>query len=66
MADLLSTGISALNSFKRGIDNTANNIANASTPGYSRQVAEFNELPGRTTPIGYIGNGVQVTTIRRV
>ncbi len=65
MADLLSTGISALNTFKRGIDNTANNIANASTPGYSRQVAEFNELPGQTTTFGYVGNGVQVTTIRR-
>ena len=65
MADLLSTGISALNTFKRGLDNSANNIANANTPGYSRQIAEFDELPGQTTPFGYVGNGVQVTTIRR-
>lgn len=65
MADLLSTGISALNTFKRGLDNSANNIANANTPGYSRQIAELDELPGQTTPFGYVGSGVQVTTIRR-
>ena len=66
MADLLSTGISGLLSFRRGLDTTANNIANANTPGYSRQVAQFDELPGRMGTVGYIGNGVQVTTIRRV
>jgi flagellar hook-associated protein 1 FlgK len=66
MTDLLSTGISGLLSFRRGLDTTANNIANANTPGYTRQVAEFDDLPGQTRTYGYVGNGVQVTTIRRV
>lgn len=66
MADLLNTGITGLLSFQRGLDTTANNIANANTPGYSRQVAEFKPAPGQTTPYGFVGNGVQVSTIKRV
>jgi len=66
MADLLSTGISGLLSFQRGLDTTANNIANANTPGFSRRAVDLQELPGQASTFGYIGNGVQVSTIRRV
>ncbi len=65
MPDLLSTSVTGMLAFQRGLDVTSHNIANASTPGYSRQVAEFSTLPGQGTGSGFVGSGVQVTTIRR-
>ncbi len=66
MADLLSTSVTGMLAFQRGLDVTSHNIANASTPGYSRQVAEFSTMPGQGSGNGFVGSGVQVTTIRRV
>lgn len=66
MPDLLRTSVSGLLSFQRALDVTSHNVANANTPGYSRQVAEFSTLPGQGTGNGFIGSGVQITTIRRV
>ena len=43
MADLLNIGLSALLAQQRSLTTTANNIANASTPGYSRQRVELAE-----------------------
>ena len=40
MSDLLSTGASALLSFQRAMTTTSHNVANANTPGYSRQRVE--------------------------
>lgn len=45
---------------------TGHNIANANTPGYSRQVAEFGTRIGSSSGSGYIGGGTQITTIKRV
>lgn len=66
MADLLSTSLSALNAFQRAIDLTGHNIANANTPGYTRQVADFSTRPGQGQGNAFIGNGVQVADIRRM
>jgi flagellar hook-associated protein 1 FlgK len=44
--------------FQRALELTGHNIANANTPGYSRQVAEF------ATRIG--GAGTQISTIKRM
>ena len=41
MADLLSTSVSGLLAFQQALDVTSNNIANASTPGYSVETANF-------------------------
>ena len=65
MPDLLSTSLSALNAFQRAIDLTGHNIANANTPGYSRQVTEFSAREGQGVGSGYIGSGVQVAQVRR-
>ena len=43
MADILNIGLSALLAQQRALTTTANNIANASTPGYSRQRVELSE-----------------------
>lgn len=66
MPDLLSTSLSALSAFQRAIDLTGHNIANANTPGYSRQVAEFSTRVGQGQNNAFIGSGVQVAQIRRI
>jgi len=65
-ADTLGIGVSGLLAFQRELATTGHNISNANTPGYSRQVVDLsaqNPLPAGN---GYIGTGVQVTSVRRV
>jgi flagellar hook-associated protein 1 FlgK len=66
MPDLLSTSLSGMLAFQRALDMTGHNIANANTPGYSRQVAEFSSRPGQNVGNGYIGAGTQISTIKRI
>lgn len=66
MPDLLSTSLSALGAFQRAINMTGNNIANANTPGYSRQVAIFATRVGQGQGSGYIGSGVELASIKRI
>ena len=66
MADLLSTSLSGMIAFQRALDVTGHNIANANTPGYSRQVAEFSARAGSGSGAGVIGTGTQVTTVKRI
>lgn len=65
MADLLSTSISGLLAFQRALDTTSHNITNANTPGYSRQIAEMMTRNAQQSGNGWLGNGVDVTTIKR-
>ncbi len=66
MSNFLSTSISGLFAFQRAIDATSQNIANVATPGYSRQRPEFGTRPAQMFSNGWVGNGVDVTTTRRV
>ena len=66
MADMLSTGVSGLLAFQRALDTTSHNIANASTPGYSRQIVALATEGADPLGTGWVGRGVQVTSIRRV
>ena len=65
MANILSIGQTALNAAQLGLATTSHNIANASTPGYSRQ------LVIQTTPIAqnagraFVGNGTAIAEITR-
>jgi flagellar hook-associated protein 1 FlgK len=52
--------------FQRALEMTGHNIANANTPGYSRQIAEFGTRGGQDIGVGFIGAGTQITTIKRV
>lgn len=69
----LNTALSGLEASQAAIDTTGQNISNANTPGYTRQVVSSSELPG--LPIGIqpgsgsaiqLGTGVQITDISRV
>jgi flagellar hook-associated protein 1 FlgK len=66
MADLLNIGLSALLAQQRALTTTSNNIANASTPGYSRQRIELTERQAERLGQGYLGTGVDIATTRRL
>ena len=65
MSDLLSTSVSGLLAFQRALDVTSNNVANAATPGYSRETVNFAEGQAQPTPSGYIGSGVAIQSVTR-
>jgi len=63
----------ALATSQRSIDVAGHNIANASTPGYSRQRVITTATPPYTVPTlirsgqaGQVGTGAEITSIRRV
>ncbi|MGY1424035.1 flagellar hook-associated protein FlgK [Lysobacter sp. A289] len=66
MSGLLSTGSSALLAFQRALNTVGHNVANASTPGYSRQRVDLEARPGQSTTAGYIGAGVDVAGLQRL
>ncbi|HZP86533.1 MAG TPA: flagellar hook-associated protein FlgK, partial [Burkholderiales bacterium] len=63
---ILSIGASALAAAQAGMLTTGHNISNVNTPGYSRQETIQIDRPGAFTGGGYLGNGVDVATVRRV
>jgi flagellar hook-associated protein 1 FlgK len=58
----LSIGVSALDVTQRLLDLTGQNVANAGTPGYHRQVADL----VMTTAGGAVGTGVDIAQVRRL
>ncbi len=65
MGDLLSTSVSGLIAFQQALDVTSNNVANSATPGYNVETANFAEAPGQASSAGYVGNGVDVSSVTR-
>lgn len=65
MAGIYGIGVSALKAAQAGISTTSHNIANANTPGFSRQeIIQTAELP-QNTGGGFLGQGTNVTTVLR-
>ena len=64
--DILGTAISGLLASQRQLTTTSHNISNVNTPGYSRQQVDLVTRPPFATGGGFIGNGVDVASIRRV
>ena len=64
----LNTALSALMAHQAGVDTVSHNVANVSTPGYSRQRVTLHAVPGTYTPDGVPrpGMGVQVVSVDRV
>ncbi len=62
----LNIGVTGLNAANLGLTTTSHNIANVSTPGYSRQViVQGSNIPVRTGA-GFVGQGTNVQTIKRM
>ncbi len=65
MSGLLSVGKSAMFANYAALQTTGNNIANANTPGYSRQTVQLADASGQFTGSGFFGKGVNVVTVQR-
>jgi len=62
---LMSIGTRAMFANYASMQTTGHNIANAQTPGYSRQTVEVATSGGQQTGAGFYGKGVDVVTVRR-
>ncbi|MBI3286336.1 MAG: flagellar hook-associated protein FlgK [Burkholderiales bacterium] len=63
---ILSIGQSALAAAQLGISTTGHNIANAATPGYSRQVVVQSAMTPQLLGGSFVGQGTSVDEIKRV
>ena len=66
MSDLMRIGLSGLLAFQRSLTTTAHNVANVSTPGYSRQDVNLRASPAEYIGVGYLGTGVETGQVRRI
>lgn len=67
----LNIGTSAIHAAQRGLDVTGQNIANAATPGYTRQRVDLESIGGPGVPAFWsrydgTGEGVKITGISRL
>lgn len=65
MSGIFSIGTSALNAAYLALRTAGNNVANASTPGYSRQNVVMSAQVGAVIGGNYVGQGVTVSDVRR-
>lgn len=64
-SNVLSIGQSALLAAQVGISTTGHNIANANTPGYTRQVVVQAAAQAQNTGSGFVGQGTSVSSVLR-
>ena len=62
---LMSIGQRAMFANYASMQTTGHNIANAQTPGYSRQTVDLATSGGQATGAGFFGKGVDVVTVQR-
>ena len=65
MSDLLGISSSAVAAYQRALTTVSNNIANASTEGYSRQVASLEANSPEKLATNFIGTGVSYGAVAR-
>lgn len=63
---ILSIGQSALAAAQVGLSTTGHNIANAATPGYSRQVVVQGAAQPQSYGFGFMGQGTEISTVKRI
>lgn len=63
---IISTAVTGLNVAQYGLLTTEHNIANANTPGFSRQRTIQGSNPALLTGAGFIGQGAHVATVERM
>ncbi|HTS87721.1 MAG TPA: flagellar hook-associated protein FlgK [Gemmatimonadales bacterium] len=66
LTSLLSIASSAMSTQQLAMDTAGNNIANASTPGYSQEQLVLEPQVPLDTPMGQLGRGVTAAGITRV
>ncbi len=64
--NLFTSGISGMNAAQMGMVTTEHNIANASTPGYTRQEVMLGSRVPEPVGSSFLGQGVDVVGVRRI
>ncbi|MBX3174796.1 MAG: flagellar hook-associated protein FlgK [Gemmatimonadaceae bacterium] len=65
IGSILSVARTALLSHQAAMEVTGHNIANAETPGYTRQTLSLEQGPVRKMTYGIFGSGVRIATVGR-
>lgn len=65
MSDLLGIGSSGITAYQRALATVSNNIANATTEGYSRQDVSLTANAPRRVGTNYLGTGAVLEGVRR-
>ncbi len=65
VSGVMGISVSALGAAQVGLQTTGHNIANANTPGYSKQEVVTGTRQAQFTGAGYLGQGVNVQTVKR-
>ncbi|MBU1396729.1 MAG: flagellar hook-associated protein FlgK [Gammaproteobacteria bacterium] len=65
-SSILSIGQSALAAAQVGLSTTGHNIANAATPGYSRQAVVQGAALSQSYGYGFMGQGTEIATVKRI
>lgn len=63
---ILDIGVSGLSSAMANLQTTSHNISNVNTPGYIRQQVLQTTNLAHSSGAGFIGQGVQVSTVQRI
>ncbi len=66
MPNVFNTSLTGMLAFQRALSVSSHNVANANTPGYSRQVVEFTPRTGIGVGNNYFGGGTQISTVKRM
>src|SRR3989338_8249720 len=66
VANLFTSALSGMNAAQLGVATTEHNIANASTPGFTRQQILVSSRAGQQTGAGLVGEGVDVIGVKRI
>jgi flagellar hook-associated protein 1 FlgK len=64
--DTLSLGSRSLATYRQAIDTTGHNLANVSTPGYTRQRLVIESSSNSDSSVGPMGTGAEATKIVRI
>lgn len=62
---VLGVALAGLNAAQAGLQTTGHNLSNVNTPAYSRQQIMQETIGGSFTGGGFMGSGVNVTTVKR-
>lgn len=65
-SNIFSASLSGMNAAQYALTATEHNIANANTPGYTRQQVLVNSRQAQATGTGFLGQGVDVVGVRRI
>lgn len=66
LSSTLNIGLQGLEASQGALDATSNNIANANTVGYTREVPEFSEDPETLSGGKIVGGGVSLTSLQSI